>query len=39
MPYVEGESLRGRLVRETQLPLEDALHRADVAGRPGANTY
>src|SRR5213083_2345635 len=26
MPYVEGQSLRGRLVRERQLPLEDALH-------------
>ncbi len=25
MPYVEGESLRGRLEREKQLPLEDAL--------------
>jgi TolB-like protein len=25
MPYVEGESLRGRLVRERQLPIEDAL--------------
>jgi serine/threonine-protein kinase len=25
MPYVEGESLRGRLVRERQLPMEDAL--------------
>src|SRR5882724_11867789 len=25
MPYVEGESLRQRLVREKQLPLEDAL--------------
>ncbi len=25
MPYVEGESLRERLSRETQLPLEDAL--------------
>jgi serine/threonine-protein kinase len=33
MPYVEGESLRARLTRETQLPLEDALHVArDVAG-------
>ena len=26
MPYVTGESLRGRLMRETQLPLDDALH-------------
>jgi serine/threonine-protein kinase len=26
MPYVEGESLRDRLNREKQLPLEDALH-------------
>src|SRR5688500_6275539 len=25
MPYVEGESLRDRLRRETQLPIEDAL--------------
>src|SRR5437879_5394022 len=25
MPYVEGESLRGRLLREKQLPLDDAL--------------
>jgi len=25
MPYVEGESLRGRLVREKQLPLDDAV--------------
>nr|MBA3497080.1 protein kinase [Gemmatimonadales bacterium] len=25
MPYVEGESLRDRLTRETQLPVEDAL--------------
>src|SRR5687767_13382369 len=25
MPYVEGESLRDRLIRERQLPLEDAL--------------
>jgi serine/threonine protein kinase len=25
MPYVEGESLRERLRRERQLPLEDAL--------------
>src|SRR5881275_936995 len=25
MPFVEGESLRGRLEREQQLPLEDAL--------------
>ena len=26
MPYVEGESLRQRLEREKQLPLEDAIH-------------
>jgi serine/threonine protein kinase/tetratricopeptide (TPR) repeat protein len=25
MPYVQGETLRDRLVRETQLPIEDAL--------------
>ncbi len=32
MPYVEGESLRDRLNRETQLPLQDALQiAADVA--------
>jgi serine/threonine protein kinase/tetratricopeptide (TPR) repeat protein len=32
MPYVEGESLRQRLMRERQLPLEDALRIAsDVA--------
>ncbi|MFL5517265.1 MAG: protein kinase domain-containing protein, partial [Gemmatimonadales bacterium] len=29
MPYVEGESLRQRLVRESQLPLEQALRIAD----------
>ncbi len=28
MPYVEGESLRGRLEREKQLPLDDALQTA-----------
>src|SRR5260370_25316628 len=33
MPYVEGESLRDRLTRERQLPLEDALRIAtEVAG-------
>src|SRR5882762_9378740 len=33
MPYVEGESLRGRLTREKQLPQEDALRIAtEVAG-------
>jgi serine/threonine-protein kinase len=26
MPYVEGDSLRNRLTREKQLPLEEALH-------------
>jgi serine/threonine-protein kinase len=29
MPYVEGESLRQRLVRESQLPLDQALRIAD----------
>jgi len=33
MPYVEGESLRDRLVREKQLPVEDALRiTREVAG-------
>jgi serine/threonine-protein kinase len=32
MPYVDGESLRQRLLRETRVPLQDALHIAsDVA--------
>jgi serine/threonine-protein kinase len=35
MPYVEGESLRDRLRRERQLPLEDALRIAQQAA-PGA---
>src|SRR5213593_1646001 len=36
MPYVEGESLRHRLLREKRLPLEDALHFAgDVADALG----
>ena len=36
MPYIEGESLRGRLTREKQLPLEDALQIArDVADALG----
>ncbi len=26
MPFIEGQSLRERLMRETQLPLDDALH-------------
>src|SRR3989442_2475954 len=35
MPYVEGESLRGRLDRERQLPLEDALQiTREVADHP-----
>jgi eukaryotic-like serine/threonine-protein kinase len=33
MPYVEGESLRDRLTRERQLPLEDALRIAGEAAR------
>ena len=32
MPYVEGESLRDRLDRETQLPLDDALAIATEVG-------
>ena len=32
MPYVEGESLRDRLTREKQLPVEDALRIARDAG-------
>src|SRR5438093_7273930 len=33
MPYVEGESLRGRMIRERQLSIEDALRIArEVAG-------
>src|SRR5256714_15020090 len=33
MPYVEGESLRSRLAREKQLPIDEALHiAASVAG-------
>ncbi|NIM48382.1 MAG: protein kinase, partial [Gemmatimonadales bacterium] len=36
MPYVEGESLAGRLDREKQLPLEDALRiAAEVADALG----
>jgi serine/threonine-protein kinase len=36
MPYVEGESLRNRLVRERQLPIEDALKIArELAGALG----
>jgi serine/threonine-protein kinase len=38
MPYVEGETLRGRVQREKQLPLEDALlitrEVADALGTP-----
>ena len=33
MPYVEGESLRDRLRRETQLPVEDALQIGAGGGR------
>lgn len=36
MPYVEGESLRDRLKRETQLPIEDALRiTSDIADALG----
>jgi serine/threonine-protein kinase len=37
MPYVEGESLRGRLARERQLPVEDAVRIARVVA--GALDY
>jgi len=33
MPYVEGESLRDRLERETQLPVEEALRLAGMAAQ------
>jgi serine/threonine protein kinase len=33
MPYVEGESLRGRLARERQLPVEDAIRIAREAAQ------
>ena len=33
MPYVEGESLRDRLRRERQLPIDDALRIATEAAR------
>jgi serine/threonine protein kinase len=32
MPYIEGESLRARLMRERQLPIDDALHIASAVG-------
>jgi serine/threonine protein kinase len=32
MPYIEGESLRARLTRERQLPIDDALHIASAVG-------
>jgi len=32
MPYVEGESLRDRLTRETRLPMADAIRIADEVG-------
>src|SRR5258708_20832253 len=34
MPYVEGESLRHRLLRDRKLPLEDALHTATAVAEP-----
>ncbi|HSR92667.1 MAG TPA: protein kinase [Gemmatimonadales bacterium] len=33
MPYLEGESLRARLTREPQLPLEDALRITDLVSQ------
>ena len=36
MPYVQGESLRERLVRERQLPVDDALRVAREAARASA---
>src|SRR6266853_1975885 len=38
MPYVEGESLRHRLLRERKLPLEDALHIARAISAAGSLT-
>jgi serine/threonine-protein kinase len=35
MPYVEGESLRGKLEREKQLPIDDAVRIASEVGWPG----
>src|SRR4026208_1606479 len=36
MPFIEGESLRDRLVRDKQLPIDDALRAApEVADAPG----
>lgn len=32
MPYIQGESLRARMQRETQLPIDDALRIADEIG-------
>ena len=39
MPYVEGESLRDRLDRECQLPLDDALRIATEAARALAHAH
>ena len=33
MPYVEGESLRERLDRERQLPIEEAVHQVTRGSR------
>src|SRR5437667_11216967 len=39
MPYVEGETLRDRLDRERQLPLEDALRITRETGRIHSDAY
>jgi tetratricopeptide (TPR) repeat protein len=39
MPYLEGESLRARLAREHQLPIEEALRIAEVVGAALAEAH